>query len=95
MAKFLKLSELTSKLQQHFYCSSIIAVQIILFSIRRHMAKFLKLSKSIINLEYVQQVLFVPEPPTVSVFWGPGYEETIFTGEDALLLMEAIDRYST
>lgn len=56
------------------------------------MAKFLKLSESIINLEYVQQVLFVPEPPTVSVFWGSGYEETIFTGEDALILMDFLDK---
>jgi hypothetical protein len=59
------------------------------------MAKFLKLSQLIINLEYVQQVFFVPEPPTVSVVWGSGYEETIFTGEDALLLMDAVDQYST
>lgn len=55
------------------------------------MAKFLKLSGLIINLEYVQQVLFVPEPPTASVVWGSGYEETIVTGEDALFLMDSID----
>jgi len=58
------------------------------------MANFLTLSKFIFNLDCVQQVQFLPDPPTVSILCTSGYEETIITGQDALIFMDAIDRFS-
>lgn len=58
------------------------------------MAKFLKLSKWIINLEYVQQVLFVPDPLAASIFFTSECEELVVYGEDALILIDAVDKLS-
>lgn len=55
------------------------------------MAKFLKLSKAIINLDCVQAILFVPEPLAASIFLASGCEELVVDGEDTLILMDAID----
>ncbi|PSB33725.1 hypothetical protein [Stenomitos frigidus] len=58
------------------------------------MAHFLTLSKFIFNIDCVQQVQFLPDPPTVSILWASGYEETIITGQDALVFMDAVNQFS-
>ena len=58
------------------------------------MAAFLTLPNFIVNLEAIQMIKFSPEPLTVLIFWASGYEETILQGEDALRLIDAVEKYS-
>lgn len=58
------------------------------------MATFLTLPNFIVNLEAIQMIKFSPEPLTALIFWASGYEETMLQGEDALCLMDAVEKYS-
>lgn len=58
------------------------------------MAAFLTLTNFIVNLEAIQMIKISPDPLTVLIFWASGYEETMLQGEDALRLMDAVDKYS-
>ena len=58
------------------------------------MAAFLTLPNFIVNLEAIQMIKISPDPLTVLIFWASGYEETMLQGEDALRLMDAVEKYS-
>ena len=58
------------------------------------MANFLKLSDGVINLDWIRQIKFSPDPPIVWILWAIGCEDTDVAGEDALLLMDRLDDQS-
>lgn len=58
------------------------------------MANFIKLADSVINLDWIRQIKFSPDPPIAWIFWAIGCEDIDVAGEDALLLMDAVDNQS-